>query len=329
MSSTSLSTHCFPTSLPSIVYPITNAPPLMRSRKTSVRRYYPLGEPGSSMSTSSLYQIRFRRPPRTWSGTKVALIEQGDLAPFHECTDVGPQEQRYCSMRISSQIESAVEEFVHFCLNTDTGLLPRGQTASFNAQPYTEVTGARRRKALYRTLIHCHLRYHNRDADLKQNLGKRGLPSTKEQVVVLHNHFSRLNSKVPKAARYFQLLLLFNAVNTSRRNRHVRAARGEDASVHPCHYCCDGEDSCKHLLSQCVVVSSALSLFSKLVGYALSPSALSTQDAWHLAFLCFKPSMRAQAHAIVIFNWAVWIRRCKKYSLCDTPPRSYAQQHVI
>ena len=100
----------------------------------------------------------------------------------------------------------------------------------------------------------------------------------------------------------------------------MRAAKGELAAVHVCYFCGKDEDSCKHLFSSCVVVSTALSLFSKMIGYSLSPSALSTQDAWHLAFLCFDPLLRAQTHALVIFNWTVWIRRCKKYALCDALP---------
>jgi ribonuclease HI len=71
-------------------------------------------------------------------------------------------------------------------------------------------------------------------------------------------------------------------------------------------------------------------MFSHIICYSLTPASLGVPDMWHATFLCFDSSKQAQAHAIIIFNWAVWMRICKKYARrpCPTEAKAVVQDIV-
>ena len=258
-----------------------------------------------------------------WAGTRVALIEQGDLNRYHQVDDVPDQASRYSSMRPPTQVTSAVQEFVNMDLDIGSAKLGAGQCSTFNAEIYTQYTGPKLRKIIYARIIQYYLRYDKRDLDTKQKLHKRNLPNSTANVNNLTAHFEGLSKTLPGPARYHQMLMLLNAVNTSRRNRHVRRANGEQGDIAPCHLCHTQEDSLEHLFQGgCIVTTRALRLFSHIVRYPLAPAALGVPEMWHATFLCFDSSKTAQAHAIIIFNWAVWMRICKKYARRPGPSQA-------
>jgi ribonuclease HI/exonuclease III len=266
-----------------------------------------------------------------WAGTRVALIEQGDLSRYHQVDDVPDQALRYSSMRPSTQVASAVHEFVNMDLDIGSAKLGAGQCSTFNADLYAQRTGPKRREALYALIIRYYLRYDQRDLDTRQKLKKRNLPASTGDVDNLMAHFEGLRKTMPGPARYHQMLMLLNAVNTSRRNRHVRRAKGERGEVACCHLCHTQEDSLEHLFQgQCHITTRALDMFSHIICYSLTPASLGVPDMWHATFLCFDSSKQAQAHAIIIFNWAVWMRICKKYARrpCPTEAKAVVQDIV-
>ena len=295
--------------------------------------FLPFGRTGSSYAHYIAPTHMFSPPVPLhdlWAGTKTALIAQADLTVYHGVDDVTAPDAHYTSMRVTTQVHEAGKEFVNFVLHTETAKLGRNQLAVFDTTPFSSPNPLGRRKAIYASLVASHMRFDRTDLDLKRLLKKRLLKHDPTAITNLHKHFAQLPAKTPKSARYHQYLMVFNAVHTSRRTRHVRLAREGDGKVAACRLCRQHEDSVQHLCGGlCPVVVQSLKLYSTAVNLNLSPEPLGAKNEWGVAHLDFPAKHKAQALAIVVFNWAVWYMVKTIYDLTVTTPSiSSAAQHI-
>ena len=278
---------------------------------------------GTAFKYINLIQPKNRVSPQPhlrdiWALSTSILTEKAHLRRWEGASVVPGYDM--ASMRESVMIKAVASDAVAFHLGA---YYPEDGPAVFKEEHFRKGTPAATRKAIYDRMVYSS--YHEEhDLDVSQKLARRGLSSDRTAVYMVHDNYGRLHHKLPRAARYTQFALLYNALMTDRRYRRVSGR-----TSYPCHLCDDGEDSIEHIW-ECQAVIDGWAQFSSQTGYKLSTSAMRAKDRHHLFNLVFQGKGKTkEVNAICIFNWAVWAERQRYFRWLDEPPEKTKVSGII
>ena len=209
-----------------------------------------------------------------------------------------------------------------------------GEEATFDAAPFqgpgTTLRDARR--AMYNRVVYSELHLKDQAPDLtaKCTTPERGLVCTPAHIASFHANFAALTSVKPHFANV-QFKLTLNALPTDRRMLWtvVRDKATRDATPRPPCYICgaaEGVNSMEHLLGgACSPVARALHDFGAAIHLDLSSTATGDQNALGSALLLWPQPHPKRAHAMTIFNSAVWFQRSQVFKLHPGTPATTTQ----
>jgi exonuclease III/ribonuclease HI len=259
-----------------------------------------------------------------WAYMVSVMAAQEDFEQFRGLETVRLKEK--VSMRTTKQRYHMAAEFVNWDLYVRT--TANQPFPKFDPDHYNKTTPARRRKAIYNTMVKGSLKFHKQDKNLISKLKARGLPHSMGDLHKLQANHARITSAMPNTARYHQTAMLYNAVATGKRARHFTGATEEQ---YRCRACGAGDDSVAHTLSPACVAIDARTEFGQRIGYDMRAEKLGAADEWACAFGLINCSYQEQAvNALVAFNYAVWLAQVKFFrKLSEMPARSTAISKIV
>jgi ribonuclease HI len=219
------------------------------------------------------------------------------------------------SMIIEDVAKANVADFV--CMDLDY------KDGPFSSKDFTKDNDKGTKKAIYKRLMQVGYRHSHQDPNIADKLRARGLPSDREHVKQLHEHFAASHKKLPDYHRNITFDIIFNSLATEWRYAAIIVPKGgseeerqeaKRAKTSPCYFCQKEMDSAEHIYGNCQVIIQAREAFGRITGTMLLPVDLGAVSFYASSCMAFKKVREGPTNAIFIFNGAVWLQRCNYFT---------------